>query len=217
MSTESNARNRAPSGFTTKSRRLAGVLTWTLLAGLALASTAGCIVANYQTWPAGEFRPALPDEEFPAINMAPMHNVTSAALAYVARRYPPVPNPQAGVEYDQLFAVNLPKGATNGMYRVIVSRASPFARPLSRTQTEPLPTYHIARVDVRGSVADVEILRPVLTLAPGAQGSLTQNVWQGVRVRVEGGLKPWEVAWSTTFAATPADLPPLNFVEDAPK
>jgi hypothetical protein len=182
---------------------------------LGVMMLGGCVVGGYSTWPPPTpVAPGTP-EEFTAINLPPQHNVVTEALRWTARRYPPVPAPQPGVQYDQPFAINLPRGVTEEMYRLIAMRVSEHARPYSTQFTHGLPVYHISRVDVRGATADVEIIRPVLTIAPDGQGTLEQNLWQGVRLRLEGGLAPWRVAWHSTFPATPEALPPLHPVEEA--
>lgn len=202
------APSHAPS---TGARRVAA----TIVTALALMTMGGCVVGGYTTWPPPTPVAAGAPAEFTAINLPPQHNVVTEALRWTARRYPPVPAPQAGVEYDQPFAINLPRGVTEEMYRLIAMRASDHARPLSNQFTHGLPIYHISRVDVRGSTADVEIIRPVLTIAPDGMGTPEQNLWQGVRLRLEGGFTPWRVAWHSTFPATPESLPPLHPVEDA--
>lgn len=175
---------------------------WMLAAVVGVAAVlAGCH-GGYSSWP-----PVGGNTADNNINGGSMPVVMATALRWTARRYPPVAEPEVGMEYDVAFAVNLPPGSSDATYENVVGWIGPLANPMT-PQTESLPTYHVRRVEIRGPVAEVDVVRPVVGLTPGPDG---QTVYQGVTVLVRGGQHPWKVESHRVFPLGMMDVPARTY------
>lgn len=169
---------------------------------IAAAALLGGCYGGYSSWP-----PVPGDTAGNNINEGSCPVVMATALRWTARRFPPVAQPEIGVEYDVPFAVNLPPGADDDTHDYVVKWTGPHARAMTR-QTEDLPTYHVKRIDLRGPVAEVDIVRPVIAMNPGPDG---QPVYQGVTVFLRGGQHPWKVERHRVFPMGLMDVPARTY------
>lgn len=141
-----------------------------------------------------------------------MTDVMVAGMNWVVRKYPVIdesaePSPDGTVNRVP-FTVNLPPELKPLIHKRTVSRIN-GAVPLTPA-TQELPTYHIASVRVRGDAAQVNILRPVTTMAAAPNG---EKVYQEIRVELRGGLKEWTVIGHREWTPTPAS-PTLAFFDE---
>jgi hypothetical protein len=170
-----------------------GLLT---LIAAAASTLAGC---GYATWPPVEERFAKSGQ----INFEPSVFVVGEALSWVTLRYPPVRDAERGVIYVSAFAINLPEGTSwESAQRVVrrVGRGAEIAAPDNRN----LYTYSVTRAIVRGTTAEVDVVRPVPDLGRDADGNPRL---QGITVRLVGGTKPWRVLSHRTFPVGIMDVP----------
>lgn len=122
---------------------------------------------------------SLPDPNQPNIQ-----RVYTAALKFVISRYR-----QGGEE--QPIAINLPPGTRQSNYYTVASQVGPNVQPLTQeiANTNSMPIYHVGEIQLRGNNADVDIYRPTTELGPDPKTG--KPVYVTVRVKLEGGLKPW--------------------------
>lgn len=160
--------------------------------GVACGGLPGCV--GYSSYPDLEsIAPSSP-------NFIQVKPTVTAALKEVIRRYHP--------DWAGPFAVNLPVEMTAERQQQIIAELGADARPMT-PETEHLPTYHIARVWVRGPNARVDVVRPVLELGPKADGGIA---YQGMTVWLDAGLNPWRVDFIQPWAASVVSPPDSNFV-----
>lgn len=167
------------------------------VAGALAGSVAGC---GYATWPPIEERYAKSGQ----INFEPSVVVVGEAISWVTLRYPPVRDAERGVVYNQAFAINLPEGTSwESAQRVVrrVGRGAEIAAPDNRE----LYTYSVTRAIVRGTTAEVDVVRPVPDLGRDAEGN---SRLQGITIHLVGGTKPWRVISHRTFPVGIVDVPP---------
>ncbi len=174
------------------------------LAG-AMAVMAGCPGAGQVNYP-----PIPGDTISNSVNNPPVPRVIDGALEYIVRRYPPNSSGPLDPQPPVPFAVNLPPNMSEENVRAIIANTSPWARALTE-QTQDLPIYHVARVNVRGGTAYVDILRPVSTLPDKPVNPL----YQGLRVEMRGLSTAWKVNHIQLYPVGAPDVPPLSIVADA--
>ena len=177
-----------------RSRHAAGrILSITALTAGALV---GCV--GYSTWPpvAGT---AASDP-----NSASNEEIMIASLAWIIER-----DHQGGLASP--VAVNLPGGVTALRYARMARKIGSNVEPLSRANAS-LPIYHIAEFKVRGSDAEVIVLRPATEITGG---SPVEPVYQGYRLKLSGGFDPWHVTWFKPYSVGTISAPPLSYI-DAP-
>lgn len=141
------------------------------LAGIGVVCVAlltGCV--GYNTWPPQEGVAGVSDP-----NVRPNDQVILASLRYVVERYP--------ADSDR-YAINMPRGMNENLYRWVVDRVGEGAEPLTE-DNEWLPTYHVKQIKVRGREAEVMILRPVTEAGVGPDGDLA---YQPITVSLRGRL-----------------------------
>lgn len=163
---------------------------------VAGASAAMCGCFGYHAWPP---EPGVARVGDP--NATPMDEVMVQALSWTIERYPPGP--------DQPVAINLPEGVKPEVYRWIAGRVGPNVAPLS-AQTMDRPVFHVARIRVRGTEADIDIVRPVIGAGQGASG---EPVYQGLTLTLRGGLRPWRVVHRREWEVGVIGVPPLHLLE----
>lgn len=134
----------------------------------------GCV--GYTTYPPADWQTASGD-----ISGPPADELMTESLRHVIDRYPP-----GGVG---TIAINLPEGVHDRAYGVIARRVGPDVVPMA-PGLESMPTYHVTRIWVRGTRAEVDVLRPVGELGPSPSG---EPIIQAVTVQLEGGLSRWRV------------------------
>ncbi len=178
------------------------------LAPLALVSAmgmisvlGGCLGAGNASWPPIDGQSALDDMNQPAVK-----NAIATALIWATRKYPPVANPEIGVEYTVPLAINLPPGTSSGTYYMVAKDIGMHAQPMP---PEPgnLPVYHIGRVVIRGTDAIVDVLVPKYSIGVGTQG---EQLYQGVTIDLRGGFRPWQVVAHRSFAVGSMSVPAAN-------
>jgi hypothetical protein len=175
-----------------------------LAARLIVLGTAACAASlisgcGYATWPPVEERFAKSGQ----INFEPSVIVVGEALSWVTLRHPPVRDAVRGVVYDAAFAINFPEGTSwESAQRVVrrVGRGAEVAGPDNRN----LYTYSITRAIVRGTTAEVDVVRPVPDLGRDADGNPRL---QGITLRLVGGTKPWRVLNHRTYPVGIVDVP----------
>lgn len=143
------------------------------------------------------------------LNQPAARHVMATALIYATNRYPPVAEKPVGQKVEQPLAFNLPPGVSDGTYHIIqgdVSERNVTAVALTE-RTKDRPVYHVTRVVVRGTDAEVDVLVPRYNLGPGAQG---EQMYSGLALDMRGGLRPWQVIAARPFQVTSADMPALN-------
>lgn len=167
-------------------------IVWVLTA-LSLAGLGGCF--GYSSYPQIEsMAPSSP-------NFVQVRPAMETALKEVVDRYHP--------EWAGAFAVNLPAEMTVEAQRIVLAKLGPDARAMT-PETVHLPTYHVARVWVRGPEAKIDIVRPVLDLGPNPDGSIA---YQGMTVWLDAGLNPWRVNFIQPWSMSVTSPPDANFVE----
>lgn len=181
------------------------------LTALTLAAIPGCV--GYNVYP-----PEPGDRGFTNPNDDPFPQVITGALQWAAVRYPPNASTEfsvaapAGPEQD--FALNLPSGMSALLAERIANNVGYGAQPLY-PGNDTLPIYHVARVWISGDEAKVDVVRPVRTLLMGGPGG-TQEVTQGITVRLRGGVQQWRVTSHRVWSINALPAPALNFVTAYP-
>lgn len=178
------------------------------LLGLAGTSSAlllgGCMGMGNVNYPPIDGQTATGD-----LNQPAARHVMATALIYATNRYPPVAEAPVGEKVEQPLAFNLPPGVSDGTYHIIqndVSERNVTAVALT-DRTKDRPVYHVTRVVVRGTDAEVDVLVPRYNLGPGVSG---EQMYSGVSLDMRGGFRPWQVISARSFQVTSADLPALN-------
>lgn len=138
-------------------------------------------------------------------NSPPVDEIMIASLEWVTTRYPVGGTVISGETPE--FAINLPRGVRKSVYEHVAAKVSDRARPLTPDNAS-LPTYHIAELWVRDGLAKVTVLRPAHELGPGPDG---KPVYQGITLRIEGGLHPWRVVRHQVWEVGTIQLPELYF------
>jgi hypothetical protein len=154
---------------------------------------------GYSNWP-----PDPGDTASNDLTFGPVGTVMQVSLRWAADRYPPVRDGRPGETYTEPFAINLPAGISPRTYWEIAKYVGPSCTPMIEGQD--VPTYHIVRVNVRGTSATVELIRPVLGM--GGQG-LTDQAYQRMTLNLQGGISPWKV--------TSHRLSPVGLVGELPE
>lgn len=134
-------------------------------------------------------------------NNPPMPAILIEALKYMERQYPPA-------SADGRFAINLPAGLLNRNYEFVARHVSAKATPLTPEAETSLPIYHIERVRIRGTDAQVEVVFPAPNLDASPEGG---PVHQGVRLRMERAVSGWKVTSRREWSPGVAQPPPLNY------
>jgi hypothetical protein len=137
-----------------------------------------------------------------------------AALQYVGSRWTPGdrmfdPNVEPrGLPYVNYPAVvNLPQGTRKVIYERVAKKVGPQVQPATpETIQQGLPTFHISRVWLRFNKGWVDVMRPMPELGLGADG---QPIYQRVTLHMEGGNKPWTVAYARSW--NPGDSAPMYY------
>lgn len=153
---------------------------------------AGCV--GYDTWPPVKGSIARDNPNIPAVEQIQM-----AGLKWLIEKYPPV-------GHDGPVAINVPQGIKPLVYQRIAREAGPRAEPLIDANTH-LPIYHVKAIRVRGSDAQIDVLRPVWEIGPAPDGS---QVSQGFTLYLRGGLSPWRVVRFREWRIGTMDPPVLN-------
>jgi hypothetical protein len=173
--------------------RRRGTVALAGMVAFGLVFLGGC--AGYNTWP-----PSPGSSGIANPNARPADQVMLASLQYVVARYP--------VEGDQHYVVNLPKGLNPRLYKWIVDRVGEGAEPLT-IDNKDLPIFHLKQFKIRGSDAEVLILRPVTEAGTGPEGP----AYQPITVMLHGGLDGWRVVHRREWAVGLEDPPVKNFWE----
>ena len=180
---------------------------------LALSSSVlvmgGCPGGGFVEWPpADSTQPWGGDTAWNNVNVPPVLQVVSTALNYACRRFPAIKNAEPGDGPVEPFAMNLPAGTRLSTALEIAEKVSPMAAPLT-AETQSRPIYHIARVEVRGTDATVQVMVPRV----GIVDSTGQPVYQGVTIIMRGFSHNWEVKAHSSFPIGALDVPPLNILD----
>jgi hypothetical protein len=177
-----------------------------MCAGLML----GCAGHGYSSWPEVNNWDSAGDD----MNVAPSPEAMATALKWAIRRYPPVANPELGHEYDEPLVINLPPMLRQNVAEDVLRRVGGRAQLATASNSGPdatLPIYHVSRVLIRGANAEVEIIRPVLTIGSNAGGT---RLYQAIRLDLLGGFSPWRVTGHQSMAVGQASLPPVTLMEN---
>ncbi len=163
------------------------------LSGAALLG-AGCV--GFQSYPpvGGDFASNNP-------NSSAMTELMIESMRWVRERHPS----------EGPYAISFPEGMLRKRTLQIVERIDdPEARAMA-PGLETWPTYHIARIWVRGDEAEVDVFRPVMDLsAPDGQGA----VHQAMTLSFRGGVQPWRVVSHRTWMIGALNTPPLHYLPD---
>jgi hypothetical protein len=181
-----------------KNPRASSALATLLLSLLALPACVG-----YATWP-----PVNGSENatFTQINYVPAPEIIAEAVLRVSLRYTPAAEMDRGEVYQGPIAVSLPPGASAATYRLITSRVGPNFEPATEANAE-LPTYYVTRVNIRSTVAEIDVLAPAPRF--GATG---QDRYQLVSVNLAGGTQPWRVMSHRAYPVGMFPLPARNTI-----
>ena len=177
-----------------RSRHAAGRIL--SIAALAAGTLVGCV--GYSTWP------PVSGTTFANPNSAANEEIMIASLAWIIERDHP----------DGLaspVAINLPSGVTALRYARMAQKIGPNVEPLSRANAA-VPIYHIVEFKVRGSDAEVIVLRPATEIT---EGSPAEPVYQGYRLKLSGGFDPWHVTWFKPYSVGTISAPPLSYIDAA--
>lgn len=160
-------------------------------AGLAMVVAAGC--AGYSTWPPRDGSAGVANP-----NARPNDQVMLTGLRYVVERYP---------ADSETYALNLPQGLNPRLYKWIADRVGEGAEPLT-TKNQAGPIYHVKEIKVRGSEAQLLVLRPVTEAGPGPHGSMA---YQPITITMRGGVEGWHVVRRREWVVGLEETPRLNF------
>ncbi len=189
--------------------RAAGIFA---AAALTCGVLGGCPGGGFNTWPpADETRTWGGDTSSNDINRPPVLQVVGTALNYACRRFPPLANANPEDVPTEPFAINLPPGTTYRAATEICAFVHPLCRPLTE-ESSKFPVYHIARINVRGSDAEVLVHVPVVGLNSPEGGTL----YKGVRIILRSGTQNWRVMGHSSFPVAVLDVPPMNVLEVTP-
>lgn len=189
--------------------RAAGIF---VAAALTCGVLGGCPGGGFNTWPpADETRPWGGSTSSGDINRPPVLQVVGTALNYACRRFPPLANASPEDVPTAPFAINLPPGTTYKAATEICGFAHPLARPLTE-ETKTLPVYHVARINVRGTDAEVLVHVPVVGMTSPEGGTL----YKGVRIVLRSGTQNWRVMAHSSFPVAVLDVPPLTVLDVVP-
>lgn len=191
-----------------------------LLKAAALIAMCGIVPAacqQYQNYPPIESARGIPESP----NKPATASVMTLALQYAATRYPPGgPTYEATnardagkLTTDEAIAVNLPLGTRKVFYDKTVSRIGPNVQGVTPeiVQAGQLPIYHVSRVWMRFSRAEVDVMRPMPELGLAPDG---KPVYQKITVRLEGGFEPWRVVHARAWAPGAESPPEFFFVPE---
>lgn len=160
------------------------------LLACSVAGMTSCM--SYYTWPPVRGQTALSNP-----NIHGVDDVMSTSMKWLTTRFPP-----AG--HDGLIALNLPQGLAPSLHEHVAESVGPRTVPLTRANAN-LPVYHVKFIEIRGSKAEVQVLRPVLEAGPTTIG---EPMTQGYTLYLEGGLHNWRVErwreWTPGTLVTPA-------------
>ncbi len=159
--------------------------------GLFWLALGGC--AGYASWPPVDGGSVISDPNNP-----PMPAILISAYKFMEKEYPPASS-------DGRFAINLPSGLLHRNYAFVARHVGPNAAPLTPENEASLPVYHVERVRIRGTEAQVEMVYPSTTLGSGPGGGA---VWQGVRLRMQRTAGNWKVTTRREWASGVAQPPP---------
>ena len=172
-----------------------------ITAATLLALSAGSCAREYANYP------PITGDDFAVknVNSQNMRSAMAAALRWTALRYPPPGN---------AFAINLPPGVTPATYEAVAQAVGNGAVPLSKENEKSLPIYHITRIWLRGTVARIDVVRPVFEVENKPGGG---PVYRGAEIRLSGGWEPWHVTGSSEYeigVLEPPALHPINQASD---
>ncbi len=171
----------------------------TTLAAALCAALVGC--GGYTTYPAPESGPGA-DAAFNSPNVAPGPDVIYTALQYTIDRFP----------VDGPYALNLPPELSDKRVEYIFDLLDdPDAYSLTEN-TRDLPVYHVDRLWIRTTRAEVDVFRPVVDV-PGPEG---RQVTQRVTVNLEPRFARWRVVSARSSAIGLAPPPEPFFRERNP-
>lgn len=167
----------------------------------------GCV--GYNVYP-----PMEGEKGFTNVNSDPFPPVITEALKWTILRYPPNARaewsqPAAGNVGVTAYAVNLPLGMNRAIALRIVKNVGTGAEPML-PGNEKLPIYHVARIQINGDDAKVDLVRPVVNVAYTGQG---KEVTQGLTLRLRGGLAAWHVTSHREWAFNTLQPPALNYLQ----
>jgi hypothetical protein len=171
-----------------------------LLIAAGIATLAGC--GGYSNYPRIQG-----DTAFNNPNSPDMLGAMQAAIAWVHERYP-VEGP---------FALNLPEGMSRRRVYLLLDELNiPNARALT-PETADLPTYHVARVFVRATNAEVDIVRPVTTVRVSQhEGTVSQTAaHQLITVRVKDTFQGWRALGERAYIIGAAEPPAPRFIPES--
>lgn len=165
---------------------------------LALAAAAGSCAQEYANYP------PITGDDFAAknVNSPNMRNAMAAALRWTVLRYPPPGGTGPGT-----FAINLPAGTTEDTYDFVARTVGNGAVPVTAENASQIPVYHITRVWLRGSIARIDVVRPVFEVEQKPRGG---SVYRGAEIRLAGGWDPWHVTGSSEYEIGVLEPPALH-------
>ncbi len=175
--------------------------------GVVSLVMSGCV--GYNVYP-----PMEGEKGFTNVNSDPFPPLITESLRWTILRYPPNAQaewsqPAAGNVGVTAYAVNLPLGMNRAIAERIVKSVGEGAQPML-PGNEKLPMYHVARVQVNGDDAKVDLVRPVVNVAYTGRG---KEVTQGLTLRLRGGLAPWHVTSHREWAFNTLQPPALNYLQ----
>ncbi|MEM0983674.1 MAG: hypothetical protein AAGI17_06985 [Planctomycetota bacterium] len=168
----------------TRSLSLCSLLLPVLLLG-------GCL--GYSTYPPVDGQTARADPNSTALTEAVV-----VALRWTLNRHPA----PATAEGEPAAALNLFSGVSRSTYEWVSEQAGGGLTPIT-PRTASLPTYHITQVRLRGSVAEVDLLRPVFDLRR-ADGTLPL---QPLTIHLVGAYGTWKVERRVPFSVNSQEAP----------
>lgn len=187
------------------------------LAALA-AATLGPVGCNSQYTNYPEVPTARGLSENP--NSPGCESAMVAAVRYVATRYAPGRLPreaqtpdEAGREMvDFPMTIAAPLGTRRSFYERLARQVGPDVSPLTpETLDGRAPIYYVTRVWLRGVDGQVDVMRPMPEIGPGANG---EPVYQTVTVRLKGAMEPWYVVHARAWEPGIDPVPEPYFLPD---
>jgi len=168
-----------------------GVALGALVAGCALP---GCS-AGYSSYPKVE------GAAFADPNTTTVQKVIVASVDYMQDRRP----------IGENFALNLPVGMLPERMDALRSLVEDERAQVLTKERADLPRMHITRVWIRGTRAEVDVLRPV----EGVPQMGGQGVHESYTLRLRGGLGRWRVEDARRRSIGSSEPPAPNWRDEA--
>jgi len=133
----------------------------------------------------------------------PGRATASTTETYAAPNRPSV----EGITTTPVVAISFLPGMRRETCLRMIELIGPAATALT-PETANLPTYYVSSVDVLGDTGRVTIHRPA------GSDALGQQMYQGISIRLRGGLQRWKVESHRVWDVTTVSIPEAVYLPD---